>query len=261
MLALVTGGSKGIGEAICKQLANDGYTVIVNYNSSKINAQKVAKDINGYSYKADVSNLQEVKTMVDYIIQNFGSIDLLVNNAGISVVGLFHQVSKEDAKRILDINLNGVLNCTSEVVKHMISKKSGNIINISSMWGEIGGSCEVHYSATKSAIIGFTKALAKEVGLSGIRVNCVSPGVIDTSMNSHLSQEDLNSLKEEIPLYRLGTPQDVANVVSFLASSRASYITAQDIAVNGGICWYLTRGENFWKYTGQIKIAWYVLEF
>lgn len=236
MLALVTGGSKGIGEAICKQLANDGYTVIVNYNSSKINAQKVAKDINGYSYKADVSNLQEVKTMVDYIIQNFGSIDLLVNNAGISVVGLFHQVSKEDAKRILDINLNGVLNCTSEVVKHMISKKSGNIINISSMWGEIGGSCEVHYSATKSAIIGFTKALAKEVGLSGIRVNCVSPGVIDTSMNSHLSQEDLNSLKEEIPLYRLGTPQDVANVVSFLASSRASYITAQDIAVNGGIC-------------------------
>ncbi|MEE7582126.1 MAG: 3-oxoacyl-ACP reductase FabG [Oscillospiraceae bacterium] len=236
MLALVTGGSKGIGEAICKQLANDGYTVIVNYNSSKINAQKVAKDINGYSYKADVSNLQEVKTMVDYIIQNFGSIDLLVNNAGISVVGLFHQVSKEDAKRILDINLNGVLNCTSEVVKHMISKKSGNIINISSMWGEIGGSCEVHYSATKSAIIGFTKALAKEVGLSGIRVNCVSPGVIDTSMNSHLSQEDLNSLKEEIPLYRLGTPQDVANVVSFLASNRASYITAQDIAVNGGIC-------------------------
>lgn len=236
MLALVTGGSKGIGEAICKQLANDGYTVIVNYNSSKINAQKVAKDINGYSYKADVSNLQEVKTMVDYIIQNFGSIDLLVNNAGISVVGLFHQVSKEDAKRILDINLNGVLNCTSEVVKHMISKKSGNIINISSMWGEIGGSCEVHYSATKSAIIGFTKALAKEVGLSGIRVNCVSPGVIDTSMNSHLSQEDLNSLKEEIPLYRLGTPQDVANMVSFLASNRASYITAQDIAVNGGIC-------------------------
>ncbi|MBS6444743.1 MAG: 3-oxoacyl-ACP reductase FabG [Ruminococcus sp.] len=236
MLALVTGGSKGIGEAICKQLANDGYTVIVNYNSSKINAQKVAKDINGYSYKADVSNLQEVKTMVDYIIQNFGSIDLLVNNAGISVIGLFHQVSKEDAKRILDINLNGVLNCTSEVVKHMISKKSGNIINISSMWGEIGGSCEVHYSATKSAIIGFTKALAKEVGLSGIRVNCVSPGVIDTSMNSHLSQEDLNSLKEEIPLYRLGTPQDVANVVSFLASNRASYITAQDIAVNGGIC-------------------------
>lgn len=236
MLALVTGGSKGIGEAICKQLANDGYTVIVNYNSSKINAQKIAKDINGYSYKADVSNLQEVKTMVDYIIQNFGSIDLLVNNAGISVVGLFHQVSKEDAKKILDINLNGVLNCTSEVVKHMISKKSGNIINISSMWGEIGGSCEVHYSATKSAIIGFTKALAKEVGLSGIRVNCVSPGVIDTSMNAHLSQEDLNSLKEEIPLYRLGTPQDVANVVSFLASSRASYITAQDIAVNGGIC-------------------------
>lgn len=236
MLALVTGGSKGIGEAICRQLANDGYTVIVNYHSSKLQAEHIAKDINGYSYCADVSKLEEVKSMVEYTIQNFGSIDLLVNNAGVSVVGLFHEVSQEDIKKILDINLNGVLNCTSEVVKHMISKKSGNVINISSMWGEIGGSCEVHYSVTKSAIIGFTKALAKEVGLSGIRVNCVSPGVIDTSMNAHLTQDDLDSLKEEIPLYRIGTPQDVANVVSFLASERASYITAQDIAVNGGIC-------------------------
>ncbi|MCC8068915.1 MAG: 3-oxoacyl-ACP reductase FabG [Ruminococcus sp.] len=236
MLAVVTGGSKGIGEAICRQLANDGYTVVVNYNSSGLQAERIANEIGGYSYHADISNLEEVKSMIDYTIQNFGNIDLLVNNAGISVVGLFHEISQADVKKILDINLNGVFNCTSEVVKHMISKKSGNIINISSMWGEVGGSCEVHYSATKSAIIGFTKALAKEVGLSGIRVNCVSPGVIDTSMNKHLTEDDINSLKEEIPLYRLGTPQDVANVVSFLASERASYITAQDIAVNGGIC-------------------------
>lgn len=236
MLALVTGGSKGIGEAICRQLANDGFTVIVNYNSNKISAEKIANEINGYPYKADVSNLDEVKYMIEYIIQNFGSIDLLVNNAGISVVGLFHEIPKNDVKSILGVNLMGVLNCSSEVIKYMIPQKKGNIINISSMWGEIGGSCEVHYSATKSAIIGFTKALAKEVGLSGIRVNCVSPGVIDTSMNEHLSQDDLNALKEEIPLYRLGTPKDVANVVSFLASDRASYITAQDIAVNGGIC-------------------------
>lgn len=236
MLALVTGGSKGIGEAICRQLANDGFTVIVNYNNNKNSADKIANEINGYSYKADVSNLNEVKSMIEYIIQKFGSIDLLVNNAGISIVGLFHEIPKNDIKSILDVNLMGVLNCTSEVIKYMIPQKKGNIINISSMWGEIGGSCEVHYSATKSAIIGFTKALAKEVGLSGIRVNCVSPGVIDTSMNAHLSQNDLNVLKEEIPLYRLGTPEDVANVVSFLASDRASYITAQDIAVNGGIC-------------------------
>jgi 3-oxoacyl-[acyl-carrier protein] reductase len=118
----------------------------------------------------------------------------------------------------------------------MVAHKHGNVINISSMWGEVGGSCEVHYSATKSAVIGFTKALAKEVGLSNVRVNCISPGVIDTTMNAHLSEDELNALKDEIPLYRLGTPQDVANVVSFLASEKSSYITAQDIAVNGGIC-------------------------
>ena len=236
MIALVTGGSGGIGEAICYKLAQDGYTVIVNYNSNKNQADFIANKINGFPFKADVSNFQEVQSMVEFIIQKFGSIDLLVNNAGISIVNLFHEVSQEDIKKILDINLNGVFNCSKAVIKYMISQKSGNIINISSMWGEIGGSCEVHYSATKSAIIGFTKALAKEVGLSNIRVNCVSPGVIDTKMNGHLSTEDLNALKEEIPLYRIGTPMEVANVVSFLASDKASYITAQDIAVNGGIC-------------------------
>lgn len=236
MLALVTGGSGGIGEAICYKLAQDGYTVVVNYNNNISQAEKISNSINGISYKADVSNLNEVQSMVDYIVNKFGSIDLLVNNAGISIVNLFQDVSQNDVKKILDINLNGVFNCSKAVLKYMIPKKYGNIINISSMWGEIGGSCEVHYSATKSAIIGFTKALAKEVGFSNIRVNCVSPGVIDTKMNGHLSQQDLENLKQEIPLYRIGTPMEVANVVSFLASDKASYITAQDIAVNGGIC-------------------------
>jgi len=236
MIAIVTGGSGGIGEAICRQLYKDGYTVVVNYNKNKVQAEKISSEIEGISYYADVSNKDEVKAMVEYTIRKFGKIDLLVNNAGISVVGLFHEISENDVKMLMDINLKGVLNCSSEVVKHMISQKNGNIINISSMWGEIGGSCEVHYSTTKSGIIGFTKALAKEVGFSGIRVNCVSPGVIDTAMNSHLNQEDIDALKQEIPLYRIGTPQEVADVVSFLASKKSSYITAQDIAVNGGIC-------------------------
>jgi 3-oxoacyl-[acyl-carrier protein] reductase len=174
--------------------------------------------------------------MVDDIVNRYGSIDVLVNNAGISIVDLFQYVSQEDVKKILDINLNGVFNCSKAVLKYMLPKHRGNIVSISSMWGEIGGSCEVHYSATKSAIIGFTKALAKEVGLSNVRVNCVSPGVIDTKMNGHLSQEDLETLKQEIPLNRIGTPMEVANVVSFLVSDKATYITAQDIAVNGGIC-------------------------
>lgn len=236
MIALVTGGSGGIGQAICKQLALDGYTVVVHYHNNKDKAETLAKSIGGISYQANTSKRDEVKSMIEYIIQQFGKIDLLVNNAGISIVGLFHTIPQSDVEKILNINLLSVLNCSAEVLPYMISKKFGNIINISSMWGEVGGSCEVHYSATKSAIIGFTKALAKEVGLSNIRVNCVSPGVIDTPMNAHLTSEDLQALKEEIPLYRIGLPEDVANLVSFLASEKSNYITAQDIAVNGGIC-------------------------
>jgi 3-oxoacyl-[acyl-carrier protein] reductase len=208
----------------------------VNYHSNQAQAETIAQSIGGLAYKADVSKLDEVQNMVDDIVNRYGSIDVLVNNAGISIVDLFQYVSQEDVKKILDINLNGVFNCSKAVLKYMLPKHRGNIVSISSMWGEIGGSCEVHYSATKSAIIGFTKALAKEVGLSNVRVNCVSPGVIDTKMNGHLSQEDLETLKQEIPLNRIGTPMEVANVVSFLVSDKATYITAQDIAVNGGIC-------------------------
>jgi 3-oxoacyl-[acyl-carrier protein] reductase len=236
MVALVTGGSGGIGEAVCRKLSEDGYIVVVNYHSNQAQAETIAQSIGGLAYKADVSQLDEVQNMVDDIVNRYGSIDVLVNNAGISIVDLFQYVSQEDVKKILDINLNGVFNCSKAVLKYMLPKHRGNIVSISSMWGEIGGSCEVHYSATKSAIIGFTKALAKEVGLSNVRVNCVSPGVIDTKMNGHLSQEDLETLKQEIPLNRIGTPMEVANVVSFLVSDKATYITAQDIAVNGGIC-------------------------
>jgi 3-oxoacyl-[acyl-carrier protein] reductase len=236
MVALVTGGSGGIGEAVCRKLSEDGYIVVVNYHSNQAQAETIAQSIGGLAYKADVSKLDEVQNMVDDIVNRYGSIDVLVNNAGISIVDLFQYVSQEDVKKILDINLNGVFNCSKAVLKYMLPKHRGNIVSISSMWGEIGGSCEVHYSATKSAIIGFTKALAKEVGLSNVRVNCVSPGVIDTKMNGHLSQEDLETLKQEIPLNRIGTPMEVANVVSFLVSDKATYITAQDIAVNGGIC-------------------------
>ena len=173
--------------------------------------------------------------MIFEIISKFGKIDLLVNNAGVSRIDLFDAIPDEFSKNILNTNLGGTLNCSRAVLPYMLSKKSGNIVNISSMWGEVGASCEVDYSASKAGIIGFTKALAKEVGLSGIRVNCVSPGVILTDMNlKTLSEDDLNALKEETPLGTLGSPDDVAEAVYFFASEKSRFITGQILGVNGG---------------------------
>lgn len=229
--ALVTGGTGGIGQAICRRLSADGYHVMINYVHSEEKAERLAKEISGEPIKFDISNIEEVEKIAEQI----GKIDLLINNAGISEIDLFTGISHEKSSRIMDINLGGTLNCSRAFLPAMIREKCGCIINVSSMWGEVGASCEVDYSATKAGIIGFTKALAKEVAPSGIRVNCVSPGFIMTEMNSRFTDEELNDIKEEIPLGFFGKPEHVADCISFLASDMAEYITGQVISVNGGM--------------------------
>lgn len=229
--AIVTGGSGGIGEAVCRRLAADGYRVIVNYAHSKDKAEKLAAEIGGEAVGFSVTDCRAVNSA----IENIGFADLLVNNAGISEIDLFTHISQENARNIMETNLIGAMNCARAVLPPMINRKSGCIINISSMWGQVGASCEVDYSASKAGLIGFTKALAKETAPSGIRVNCVSPGFIMTEMNSRFSQEDLALIKEEIPLGFFGEPHYVADAVAFLASQQAEYITGQVLAVNGGM--------------------------
>lgn len=229
--ALVTGGCGGIGSTICQKLAADGYFVFINYAHSKDKAEALAAEIGGKACCFDVADLSAVQSAFDKIRE----IDLLVNNAGVSEIDLFTSIPQEKSRNIMETNLIGTMNCTRTFLSPMIRKKSGCIINISSMWGQVGASCEVDYSASKAGIIGFTKALAKEVAPSGIRVNCVSPGFIMTEMNSRFSQEDLNLIKEDIPLGIFGKPEHVADAVSFLASEQAEYITGQILAVNGGM--------------------------
>ncbi|MDE6780672.1 MAG: 3-oxoacyl-ACP reductase FabG [Ruminococcus sp.] len=228
--AIVTGSTGGIGQAICRKLSEDGYYVIINYLHSEEKARQLAGEISGEALKFDVTDADEVEKVSRHI-----KADLLVNNAGISEIDLFTGISREKSRRIMDINLNGTLNCSRMFLPSMIHEKKGCIINVSSMWGEVGASCEVDYSASKAGIIGFTKALAKEVAPSGIRVNCVSPGFIMTEMNSRFTAEELDSIREEIPLGFFGRPEHVADTVSFLASDRAEYITGQVISVNGGM--------------------------
>ncbi len=229
--AIVTGGSGGIGEAISRKLAQDGYFVYINYNNSKDKAVKLAKETGGQAIRFDVSDSEAVRHIADEI----GCLDLLVNNAGISEIDLFNSISQKKADNILNINLKGTMNCARAFLPDMINQKHGNIINISSMWGQCGASCEVDYSASKAGVIGFTKALAKEVAPSGIRVNCIAPGFIMTEMNSRFSKEDLELIREDIPLGIFGEPRHIADAVSFLASEQSEYITGQVIAVNGGM--------------------------
>ncbi len=236
---LITGASSGIGAATAILFAEKGYNVAMNYNSSAAAANMLCSTLsengNVMTVKADISKINEVETMVSSVRSKFGKIDILINNAGIAQQKLFNDISQEEWNKMLSVNLTGAYNCTRAVINGMINRKYGAVVNVSSIWGETGGSCEVHYSAAKAGLIGLTKSLAKEVGPSGIRVNCVTPGVIATNINSHLSVEDLNSLADETPLCRLGTAEEVAKAIYFLASDDASFITGQILGVNGGL--------------------------
>ncbi len=236
--ALITGGAKGIGAAICRTLAENGFNLAINYNSSYSEACSLKKELSTLTtveiFKCDVSCSTQVKEMFSEINNHFGGVDILVNNAGIAQQALFTDITDSMWEKMLSTNLSGAFYCCREALPYMINQKSGKIINIASMWGEVGASVEVHYSAAKAGLIGLTKALAKEVGLSGITVNAVSPGVIETDMLSSFSEEDKACLKEETPLNRLGTVQDIAKAVGFLASDSADFITGQVVSVNGG---------------------------
>lgn len=236
-VVIVTGGSRGIGASIVKVLANAGYSVVLNYNKSVNEANQIKEQLKNDGkvveiYKADVRNREEVKSLVDFTISKFGKIDVLVNNAGICQTKLFTDITDEDWNNMIQTNLTSAFYTTQEVLKYMIPKKEGCIINISSINGTTGASCEVHYSAAKAGLDGMTKALAKELGLSNIRVNSVAPGAIDTDMNNFLTESEKNELNNEIPLGRMGKPEEIALTVKWLIENE--YTTGQVISVNGG---------------------------
>ncbi len=237
--ALVTGASGGIGSAAVRALASD-YCVAVHYNNGKEKAEELCRELNSKGamtapFGCDISDSKSVSGMFADIKRQLGGVDLLVNNAAVALNKLAMDVSDEEWRKIMGVDLDGCFYCCREALCGMVSRQSGVIINISSIWGISGASCEAVYSAAKAGVIGLTKALAKEYGLSGIRVNCIAPGVIDTPMNGNLSEADLDALREETPLGRLGTPEEIAECIAFLASDKASFITGQVISPNGGI--------------------------
>ena len=232
---LITGGSRGIGAATARRFAAAGYRVAINYNRSEREALKLAEELGGTAVRADVGDPDQVQEMVDNVLDKFCQLDILVCNAGIAQQKLFGDLTNEDWKKIFTVNVEGVFYTIRAALPHMLHRKAGRIVTVSSMWGQVGGSCEVAYSASKAAVIGLTKALAKEIGPSGITVNCVAPGVIATEMNAGLSTEDLEALRNETPLESIGKPEDVAESIFFLACDAARFITGQTLAPNGGL--------------------------
>lgn len=228
--ALVTGASRGIGESIARALARDGFRVVINCLHSEKRARELAEELGGTAFTADVSNMDQVRHMYDEI----GGVDVLVCNAGISEYGMFSDTTPEAWRRIFAVNTDGSYNCIQCALPDMIHKKSGVILTVSSVWGVHGASCEAAYSSSKAALIGLTKALAKELGPSGIRINCIAPGVIETDMMSEFSADDKSILADSTPLCRLGKPSDVAELAAFLISDKADFITGQVIGIDGG---------------------------
>ncbi|MBQ8658293.1 MAG: SDR family oxidoreductase [Clostridia bacterium] len=230
---LITGGVRGIGAAIAlaflKKYTREQARVCVTYTQDEENAKKI-RAAGAEVYRSDVSNEADVVEL----FEKLGGVDILVNNAGVALVKQLQDTTVDEFRKLFSVNVEGAFLCAREAAKGMIDKKSGLIVNISSVWGEVGGSCESVYSASKAALIGFTKALAKELGYSGIRVNCISPGVIQTSMNARFSEEEMHALKEEIPMGRIGTGGDVAKAVLFLDEN--DYVTGVDLPVGGGFC-------------------------
>lgn len=236
---IITGAARGIGRACAELFATHGYRVLINYHRSVAAAEELSRSLQaqGYPvalYQADVRSRPQVDQMVAYCQAELGPIDLLINNAGIAQSGLFIDLSPADWEDMIQTNLTGVFHCTQSVLRTMLPRRQGKIINIASMWGQVGASCEVHYSAAKAGVIGLTKALAKEVGPANIQVNCIAPGIIDTDMLTPFSHEEKTILKEQTPLERFGTPAEVAACALFLASDTANFITGQVIGVNGG---------------------------
>ncbi|MDR0978342.1 MAG: 3-oxoacyl-ACP reductase FabG [Lachnospiraceae bacterium] len=234
---LITGASRGIGREIAINLAKEGYKVIANYNKSEKEALKLQKELQseGFSieiYKADVSKTEEIKQMVEYVLNKYKNIDVLINNAGISDTKLFTDITEEDWDKMINTNLKSAFFASQSVASNMIHNKNGCIINISSVYGMVGGACEVHYSVSKAGIDGLTKALAKELGPSNIRVNSIAPGAINTDMNKNLTKEDIEELKKETPLGRMGETKDIYKCVKWLIEDE--YTTGQVISPNGG---------------------------
>lgn len=238
-VVFITGASRGIGRATSRKFAQEGWQVAIHYHKAEQQARELMEELqtkgcNARIFQADVANGTQIREAIRQAEQELGPISALVNNAGIAQQKLFTDVSEEEWDRMFDVSIKSCFHTCQAVLPGMIRRQSGSIVNLSSIWGISGASCEVHYSAAKAAVIGFTKALAQEVGPSHIRVNCVAPGVVRTEMNSNLSEDDLQVLKEETPLEMIGEPEDIAEAIFFLASEQSRFTTGQTLSPNGG---------------------------